>query len=202
MQEREQTAKSPHKVALYARISTIDKGQSVETQLQALREYVDRRGLKDVVEYVDTGISGSKDSRPALDRLMRDTKLRLVNTVIVWRFDRFSRSVSHLMRSLEEFQACGVEFVSLMEAIDTGTPVGKMVFTILGAVAEMERNMIRERVIAGMARARKEGKVIGGRKARLFDRDRAKAMHEAGVGVRAIAAALGVGKDTIAKALR
>src|SRR5262249_51252523 len=108
----------------------------------------------------DEGVSGAKDRRPALDRLMADARARKFDVVIVARFDRFARSVSHLLRALEEFKALGIDFVSLNESIDTSTPMGKMVFTILAAVAELERSIITERVHAGVHRARKEGKNI------------------------------------------
>ena len=112
-------------------------------------------------EYVDAGISGMKDSRPELNRLMADAHRRRFDAIVVWKFDRFARSVSHLLRALETFKALGVDFVSLSEQIDTSTPIGKMVFTILGSVAEMERSMIAERVKAGMRNARSKGKHIG-----------------------------------------
>src|SRR5215831_6051511 len=120
------------RAALYMRISTKNHGQTTDTQAVALREYAERRGF-DVIEYRDEGISGSKDSRPALDRLMKDAKSRKFDVVIVARFDRFARSVSHLLRALEEFSHLGVNFVSLSESIDTSTPMGKMIFTVLGA---------------------------------------------------------------------
>ena len=113
-------------VAIYARVSTTDKGQDPEMQLRELREYCGRRELKIVGEYVDNGVSGTKDSRPELNHLMGDARKRLFDAVVVWRFDRFARSVSHLLRALEEFQSLGIEFVSYSEAIDTSTPVGKM----------------------------------------------------------------------------
>src|SRR5678816_1246995 len=109
----------------------------------------------------DEGISGTKDSRPALDRLMKDAKARRFDVIIVARFDRFARSVSHLLRALEEFAHLGVDFVSVSESIDTSTPMGKMIFTVLGAVAELERNLIKERVQMGISRARKQGKQLG-----------------------------------------
>src|SRR5262249_59728981 len=102
-----------------------------------------------VEEYRDQGISGAKDSRPALDRLMKDARARRFDVVVVARFDRFARSVSHLLRALDEFNHLGVDFISLSESIDTSTPVGKMIFTVLGAVAELERNLIKERVHMG-----------------------------------------------------
>src|SRR5499425_1688711 len=114
---------------LYMRVSTKGHGQTTDTQAVALREYAERRGF-DVIEYRDEGISGSKDSRPALDRLMKDARARKFDVVIVARFDRFARSVSHLLRALEEFSHVGIDFVSLSESIDTSTPMGKMIFTV------------------------------------------------------------------------
>src|SRR6201987_2587011 len=106
-------------------------------------------------------MSGAKDKRPALDRLMADARRGRFDAVLVYRFDRFARSVTHLLRALEEFSSLGVDFVSLSEAIDTSTPLGKMVFTVLGAVAELERNIIRERVIAGQKAAKRRGVRFG-----------------------------------------
>src|SRR5216683_5468364 len=123
-------------VALYARVSTLNN-QDPEMQLRELREYAGRRGWQISEEYIDQGVSGSKDSRPALNRLATDAHRRRFEAVLVWRFDRFARSVSHLLRALENFQALGVDFVSLSENVDTSTPTVKMVFTVLGAVAEL-----------------------------------------------------------------
>lgn len=149
------------RTAIYARVSTNNGQQSPEMQLSELREYCQRRGWEPAGEYVDSGISGVKDSRPELNRLMADAHRRQFDAVVVWKFDRFARSVSHLLRALETFKALGMEFVSLSEQIDTSTPIGKMVFTILGSVAEMERSMIAERVRAGMRNARSKGIHIG-----------------------------------------
>ncbi len=124
--------------AIYARVAT--KDQNVESQLVALREYAQRRELKVVGEFVDEGISGSVDRRPELDQLMKDAKLRKFDSVIVWRFDRFARSTKHLVTALEEFKVLGIDFISLSESVDTSTPMGKMIFTVLGAVAELERS--------------------------------------------------------------
>jgi len=162
--------------------------------------FAERKGFQVVREYVDEGVSGVKQSRPALDELMRDARMGLLDVVVVWRFDRFSRSVLHLVQSLEEFRALQVDFVSLSEAIDTSTPMGRMIFTITGAFAEFERNVIRERVVAGMGRARAEGKHLG-RPRRIFDRDRAKELKASGMSLRQIAEELGVGKDTVRAAL-
>jgi len=152
---------TPLRVAVYARVSTIGNGQSPEMQLRELREYCHRRGWQISHEYVDLGISGTKEKRPQLDLLLGDAHRRHFDAVVVWRFDRFARSVSHLLRALETFQALGIEFVSLSEQLDTSTPSGKMVFTVLGAVAELERCLIVERVRAGMRNARAKGKRIG-----------------------------------------
>ena len=155
------------RAALYMRISTKNHGQTTETQALALSEYAAHRGFTVTEEYRDEGISGSKDSRPALDRLMKDARMRKFDVVIVARFDRFARSVSHLLRALEEFSHLGVDFVSLSESVDTSTPMGKMIYTVLGAVAELERNLIRERVHMGLSRARKQGKQLGRRACRF-----------------------------------
>src|SRR3989449_8864407 len=148
------------RIALYARVSTINGQQDPELQLRELREYCARRGWEISGEYVDH-ISGAKDKRPALDRLMADAHRRRFDAVVVWKFDRFARSVSHLLRALETFRALGIEFVSLSEQVDTSTPTGKMVFTVLGAVAELERSLIAERVRAGLRNARAKGKTLG-----------------------------------------
>src|SRR5262249_11090338 len=137
------------RAALYARISTSNNGQSPEMQLCELREYCERRGWTVAGEYVDTGISGAKDTRPELNPLMAEAHTRCFDVVAVWKFDRFARSVSHLLRALDTFRVLGVEFVSLSESLDTATPAGRMVFTVLGAVAELERSLIAERVRAG-----------------------------------------------------
>src|SRR6266566_6452502 len=157
------------------RVSTKGDGQTTETQALALRDYAAHRGFTIVSEYRDEGISGSKDSRPALDRLMRDARARKFDVVVVARFDRFARSVSHLLRALEEFSHLGVDFISVSESVDTSTPMGKMIFTVLGAVAELEKNLIRERVHMGISRARKQGKSLG-RPNRIFDHDKARMM--------------------------
>lgn len=149
------------RAAIYARVSTANNGQDPRVQTRELQEYCQRRGWTVAGEYVDVGISGTKEKRPELDRLLADAHRRRFDAVVVWRFDRFARSVSHLLRALENFQALGVEFVSLSEQLDTSTPTGKMVFVVLGAVAELERNLIVERVKAGLRNARAKGKKLG-----------------------------------------
>src|SRR6266404_368760 len=184
------------RTALYARVSTSDKGQDPEVQLRELREYCERRGFSITGEYVDVGISGSKDSRPELNRLMLDAAKRKFDAVVVWRFDRFARSVSHLLRALETFRSVGIEFVSYSEAIDTSTPVGKMTFTVLGAVAELERSLIIERVRAGVRNARAKGKRLG-RPTVNVDRARIASMRSGGASWRVISAELGISLGTL-----
>src|SRR5256886_10487472 len=150
-------------------------------QMRELREYCERRGWQVTSEYVDEGISGAKDSRPELNRLMTDAHKRRFDVVCVWRFDRFARSVSHLLRALETFRALGIDFVSFSEQMDTSTPAGKMVFTVLGAVAELERSLIVERVRAGLRNARAKGKRLG-RPRRLLDTKTIAALRTQGVG--------------------
>src|SRR6516165_1771984 len=124
------------RAALYMRVSTKGHGQTTDTQAVALREYAERRGFQIAGEYVDVGISGAKDRRPQLDRMMADARKRRFDVVAVWKFDRFSRSISHLLRALDTFRVLGIEFVGLLDSLDTATPAGRMVFTVLGAVAE------------------------------------------------------------------
>lgn len=189
------------RVALYARVSTKNNGQNPETQLVALREYANNRGFNIAEEYVDLGVSGSKDRRPALDRLMKNARARTIDAVLVSRFDRFARSTKHLVTALEEFQALGVDFLSLGESVDTSTPMGKMIFTVLGAVAELERSLIKERVAMGLERARKEGKAHG-RPRRIFDRMKAQRLRDEGKSYREIGKILGVNKGTVAADLQ
>src|SRR5262245_54764134 len=183
------------------RVSTKGHGQTTDTQALALREYAERRGFEIVGEYRDEGISGSKDSRPALDRLMRDAWARKFDVVVVARFDRFARSVSHLLRALEEFSHLGVDFVSLSESIDTSTPMGKMIFTVLGAVAELERNLIKERVHMGISRARKQGKILGRPRVDI-DPLQVAGLRARGLSLNQIADRLNVGRGTAERALK
>jgi DNA invertase Pin-like site-specific DNA recombinase len=183
------------KTAIYARVSTGNGSQSPEMQIRELRDYCKRRGWKITREYVDQGISGAKESRPELNSLIADAHLRRFDAVVCWRFDRFARSVSHLLRALETFKALGIEFVSLSEQVDTSTPTGKMVFTVLGAVAELERNLIAERVKAGLRNARAKGKTLG-RPRKLASCDEIKRLRSQGASWRAVGTALGVSAAT------
>jgi DNA invertase Pin-like site-specific DNA recombinase len=182
------------RAAIYARVSTTN-GQDPEMQLRELREYCQHRGWELAGEYVDAGISGAKDSRPELNRLNADARRRRFDSIVVWKFDRFARSVSHLLRALEEFRSLGIEFVSLSEQVDTSTPTGKMIFTVLGAVAELERSLIAERVRAGLRNARAKGIRLGRPPKVLDPRQIARLRHE-GRSWREVAVALKVSTTT------
>jgi DNA invertase Pin-like site-specific DNA recombinase len=152
-------------VALYARVSKAHTHQDPEAQLQPLRAWAALKGWKITREYIDHGFSGAKESRPGLDKLMADAQrgYRDIDAIACWKFDRFARSTKHLLRALETFQGLGIAFVSLTESVDTSTPYGKLVFTILGAVAELERALIAERIRNGMQKqgAKRPGPKIG-----------------------------------------
>ena len=188
------------RIALYARVSTSNGHQDPDMQLRELREYAARRGWIVAAEYTDAGVSGAKDSRPELNRLMADANRGRFDAVVVWKFDRFARSVSHLLRALETFQALGVDFASLSENVDTSTPTGKMVFTVLGAVAELERSLIIERVKAGLRNARAKGKRLG-RPRVIVDAARIAALRARGDSWATIAKQLDVGQGTARRAV-
>ena len=183
----------PMRAALYARVST--DTQTTDNQLLELREFAARQGWT-VEEYIDRGVSGSRESRPALDRLMFDARRRRFDLVLVWRLDRFGRSLRHIVTALDELQARGVSFVSLNEGIDLSTPAGKLQLHILAALAEFERGRIKERIHAGLTRARAQGKRLG--RPRLYP---AKIAIPGG-SVRAAARIWGVSKTTAAKWIR
>ena len=186
---------STFRVAIYARVSTLD--QSTDSQLLDLRRYVRERGWHLYREYTDNGISGTKDSRPALNELMNDAKKRRFDSVLVWRFDRFARSTKHLILALEEFRNLGIDFVSFQENIDTSSPLGSAIFTIISAVAQLERDIIAERVKAGLRRAKENGKKLGRPRVKV-DLVQVKALHSQGYSTRAIAQELGLTKSTAA----
>lgn len=173
------------KVALYCRVSTGNQSTGLEAQVRALREYCTRNGISDYVIYEDENQSGVKQSRPSLDRMMKDVRDGLVEKVIVYSFSRYARSVTHLLRALEEFRKMNVGFVSITESIDTNTPLGAAVFTILGAVAQLERDLIAERVRNGLANARAKGVRIGRLKTR--DSDLIRKLRASGMTYRQIA---------------
>ena len=187
------------RVAIYARVSTTNHGQDVSMQTRELGQFADARGWQVAGEYIDAGVRGAKDSRPALNRLMADAHKRRFDVVCVWRFDRFARSVSHLLRALETFRALGIDFVSYSEQMDTSTPAGKMVFTVLGAVAELERSLIAERVRAGLRNARAKGKRLG-RPHVAVDAVRIASLRAAGASWQTITRQLGISAGTAKRA--
>ena len=149
------------RAALYARCSTHDKGQDPELQLVPIREYCQRRGFTIIGEYVDNGISGTKERRPQLDRLFEAARKRQIDVILVWKLDRFGRSLKQLVTALEELSSIGVGFVSYQDNLDLTTAQGRLMFHIIGAMAEFERELIRERVKAGLENARRKGRRLG-----------------------------------------
>jgi DNA invertase Pin-like site-specific DNA recombinase len=182
------------RIVIYARVST--KDQSCELQLRDLRAYCAARGFSAIREYIDIGESGAKDSRPQLNELMAAARKRQFDTVIVWRFDRFARSTKHLLLALEEFRSLGIQFMSYQENIDTSSPLGQALFTIVAAVAQLERDLIRERVSAGIRNARVSGKQLG-RPRRVMNHAEVVRLRSEGASLRQIAAKLGVGYGTV-----
>ena len=190
---------TPARVAIYARVSTSE--QSTESQLLDLRRYTRERGWHIFKEFVDNGISGTKDSRPALNELMNDAKKRRFDTVLVWRFDRFARSTKHLILALEEFRNLGIDFVSYQENIDTSSPLGSAIFTIISAVAQLERDIIAERVKAGLRRAKQNGKKLG-RPRGTVDVEEVQRLRSEGLSLRKIGNQLGVSRTTVGQILK
>ena len=184
------------RVAVYARVSTSD--QSTDSQLLDLRRYLFERGWKLFNEYCDNGISGTKSSRPALNQLMNDAKKRRFDVVLVWRFDRFARSTKHLILALEEFRNLGIDFVSYQENIDTRSPLGSAIFTIISAVAQLERDIIAERVKAGLRQAKERGKRIG-RPEISVDEGEIRRLRAGGRSLREIAVQVGISHTKVAQ---
>lgn len=168
-------------------------------QLRELREYCARRGFEIAAEYIDSGISGSKERRPQLDKLWAAAKRRKFDAVVVYRYDRFARSLRQLINALEEFRALGIEFVSLHEGVDTATPNGRLIFGIFASIAEFERELIRDRVRSGIASARAKGKRIGRPAADPSLVSKVKAMIGRGQSMRQVGMALGISVATVHK---
>jgi putative DNA-invertase from lambdoid prophage Rac len=189
------------KTAIYARVSTTD--QNCEMQLRELREYVARRDWEPSSEYVDAGFSGAKASRPALDKLMTAAARRDFDCVLVYKIDRFGRSVLNLSQQLAALTSYGVRFISVSQAIDTdaSNPSSRLMLTILAGVAEFEREIIRERTLSGVRAAKASGKVLG-RPVRIFRRDEVVRLREEGISWRVIAKQLGVPVSTAVDAYR
>src|SRR4029077_10485814 len=182
------------RIGIYARVST--KDQSCDLHLRDLRTYCAARGFSVVREHVDVGESGAKDSRPQLNELMAAARKRQVDAVLVWRFDRFARSTKHLLLALEEFRSLGIQFISYQENIDTTSPLGQALFTIVSAVAQLERDLIRERVSAGIRHARACGKQLG-RPRRIVSQDELVRLQREGHSLREIEKRLRVGYGTV-----
>jgi DNA invertase Pin-like site-specific DNA recombinase len=175
------------RVGIYARVSTTD--QEPENQVDPLRAFAEARAWV-VTEYVDHGVSGMKDRRPALDAMLAAARARKLDAVVCTKLDRLARSTHHLVVIAKELQALGVDLVVLDQAIDTTTPSGRLLFHVLAAISEFERDLIRERVIAGLARVRARGQRLGRPRRHHVDVDRAAAMRSEGRSLRAIARAL------------
>ena len=183
------------KIAIYARVSTSTGKQDTEVQLNQLREYCKQRGFTVYKEFVDE-MSGTRDDRPAFQLLMEEARKRRVDCVLVFRFDRFSRSTKTLIDALEEFRTLGVEFISYSENIDTSTPIGKCMYTIISAFSAMEREIIRERVLSGLDNAKQKGVILGAPR-KQFDTARAIELKNLGWGCRKIGKLMGVSHMTI-----
>lgn len=188
------------RTALYARVSTLNNGQDVSMQVREFEEFCASRRWTLVERYIDSGVSGSKDSRPELNRLMADAKRRKFDAVVVYRFDRFARSTRHLVNALAEFNALGIQFISMHEGVDTSTPNGRLIFGIFASIAEFERDLIRERVRSGIANRRAKG-LRTGRKPVKIDLDRLRQMRAEGRSIRHIAQVLGISHGLVHKTL-
>jgi DNA invertase Pin-like site-specific DNA recombinase len=184
-------------VALYARVST--DGQTTENQLQELRKVAKRNSWQITKEYVDHGISGAKgrDQRPAYDEMLKAVTRKEIDVVVSWSVDRLGRSLQHLIGFLDELQSKKVDLYLHQQGIDTGTPAGKMLFQMLGVFAEFERAMIRERINAGLARARIQGKTLGRPKVSVTVENKIRKLRATGKGIRKIASELKVGVSTV-----
>jgi DNA invertase Pin-like site-specific DNA recombinase len=186
------------RAAIYARVST-SNNQNPEMQLEEIRKYCGDRGWIVAEEFVDKGISGAKEHRPGMDGLLRVCRKRLVDAVVVYRYDRFARSLRQLVNALEEFRALGIDFVSLHEGVDTSTPNGRLVFGIFASIAEFERELIRDRVRSGLASAKARGKHLG-RPRVTVDSERITALRSTGASWAKIGQTLGVGEGTVRRA--
>ena len=184
-------------VALYARVST--DGQTTENQLQELRKVADRNGWKIIQEFVDHGISGAKgrDQRPAFDEMCKGLVRKEFDLVMAWSVDRLGRSLQHLVTFLDELHSKNVDLFLHRQGIDTTTPAGKMMFQMLGVFSEFERAMIKERINAGLARAKAQGKTLGRPKVSLQVENKIRKLRSTGKGIRKIASELSVGVSTV-----
>lgn len=187
------------KVAIYVRVST--KDQSTDMQLNDLETYSRERGLKIFKSYKDNGFSGSIESRPELSNLMNDAKKRKFDIVLVWRFDRFARSTKHLVNALYEFRNLGIDFISYQENIDTSSPLGEAIFTIISAMSKLERDIIAERVKGGLRKARANGKRLGRPKSEV-DTDKVIGYRKQKKSIRQIASEMSLSRGTVERTLK
>jgi DNA invertase Pin-like site-specific DNA recombinase len=194
------SSKPPIRAAVYARISTLNHRQDPEVQLGEIREFCKRRGFTVAHEYVDKGISGSRVRRPALDNLLAACRKRSVDAVVVYRYDRFARSLRQLVNALEEFNSLGIDFISIHEGVDTSTPNGRLVFGIFASIAEFERELIRDRVRSGLAAAKAKGKRIGRPKV-VVDAFRIASLRHQGRSWAEITRTTGISKGTSQRAI-
>jgi DNA invertase Pin-like site-specific DNA recombinase len=194
-------AKPRVRAALYARVSTCHNGQNPEMQLAELRSYCERRAWTIGGEFIDAGVSGAKEHRPALDQLLSLCRKRSLDAVVVYRYDRFARSLRQLVNALEDFRALGIDFVSLHEGVDTSTPNGRLVFGIFASIAEFERELIRDRVRSGLAAVKAKGRRLG--RPRVFvSATRIAILRAQGRSWREITLETGVSKGTAQRAVR
>ncbi len=190
------------RAALYARVSTTGRGQEPDLQLEAQRRVAKQRRWEIVEEHVDLGVSGSKAKRPGLDALMLDARMGRIDVVAVFRFDRFARSVQHLVNALAEFESLNVQFVSLHEQVDTTTAMGRAMFHIIAAMAELQRELIRENVRAGLARARARGKTLGRPPRVAISREKVARLLAQGLSGRAVARELGAPPTSVRRVIK
>jgi DNA invertase Pin-like site-specific DNA recombinase len=191
--------KADKRVAIYARVST--KDQSVDMQMHDLERYSKERGLSVFKVYQDNGISGTKETRPALSELMNDARKRKFDTVLVWRFDRFARSTKHLVTALYEFRNLGIDFISYQENIDTSSPLGEAIFTIISAMSKLERDIIAERVKGGLRKAKANGKQLGRPRSEI-DTDKVIEYRKQNKSIRQIAKELGLSNNMVYRTLQ
>jgi Site-specific recombinases, DNA invertase Pin homologs len=187
------------RVAIYVRVST--KDQSVGMQLNDLERYSKERDLNVFKFYKDNGVSGTKETRPALSELMNDAKKRKFDTVLVWRFDRFARSTKHLVTALYEFRNLGIDFISYQENIDTSSPLGEAIFTIISAMSKLERDIIAERVKGGLRKARANGKQLGRPRSEV-DTDKVVEYRKQNKSIRQIASEMNLSKGAVQRTLK
>ena len=188
----------PKRAAIYARVSTAEGRQDPETQLRELRDYAERRGFEVVDEYVDHA-TGRTEDREKYKLLREQARRRAFDVVLVWRYDRFARSLTALVKALEEFKALGIDFISLQEQVDTTTPQGELIFGTMASLAQFESRLIGERVKAGMARAKAQGKRIGRRPVSQEKVERVLELRSGAMSLRKIAEATGLGQSTVGR---